>query len=168
MSGKTLILMRHAKSDWYSGESSDFRRPLNKRGKQDAPRVGAWLGEFIEVPELILCSSAKRTRETLDGVVSSAQWDTNTTQTLFADDLYLASTSTILSQISEAMGQHDNVMVVAHNPGLDMTFLELFPDAKHIAGAKLMTTAAVAILEFYPGFPLGAELVKFVRPKDLL
>ena len=63
-----LILLRHAKSDWYSGALSDHDRPLNGRGMRDAPRVGRWIDANGYTPTVVLCSSALRTRQTLDGV----------------------------------------------------------------------------------------------------
>ena len=64
-----LILLRHAKSDWYSGVPGDFDRPLAARGRKDAPRVGKWMKKNGILPELILCSPAVRTRETPAAVI---------------------------------------------------------------------------------------------------
>ena len=62
---KRLILMRHAKSDWSQGGLSDFERPLNKRGVKDSSALGKWMADHLELPDVILCSSARRTQQTM-------------------------------------------------------------------------------------------------------
>src|SRR5579859_3831085 len=59
---RRLILLRHAKSDWPEGP--DLDRPLAKRGRRDAPRIGRWLRAHGFVPDVVICSAARRTRET--------------------------------------------------------------------------------------------------------
>ena len=65
---RTLILMRHAKSDWGHAGLADHDRPLNARGTRDAPRMGAWLRGKGHLPDEVLCSTATRTRQTLEGL----------------------------------------------------------------------------------------------------
>ncbi len=107
---KRLILMRHAKSDWSLGEE-DHTRPLNNRGKASAVILGNWLREQQIVPDEVLCSSATRTRQTLDGLNLDAK-------TRFEPSLYLADPSVILDVLSSAIG--DTVLILAHNPGIAM------------------------------------------------
>ncbi len=66
MNHNRLILMRHAKSSWANVSQADFDRPLNERGRQAAPLMGRWLDEQGLIPDLILCSTARRTQETCD------------------------------------------------------------------------------------------------------
>jgi len=61
---KRLIIMRHAKSSWTSGAATDHQRPLNKRGRRDAPRIGARLQHLGWLPDLVIASDSERTRET--------------------------------------------------------------------------------------------------------
>ena len=68
---KTLLLMRHAKSSWDDPDVADHDRPLNKRGKKDAPRMGQWLAEQGLTPEVIVTSTAKRARKTAELVAES-------------------------------------------------------------------------------------------------
>lgn len=118
-----LILMRHAKSDWANEGLSDHDRPLNDRGKRDAPRIADWLGENRLVPDLILCSSAARTRETCALMLS--QWE-SPSKVHFSKRLYLAAPQTIFSVIAEDAIMPDEesasapatVLVLAHNPGM--------------------------------------------------
>ena len=69
---KTLLLLRHAKSSWKDGDLDDHDRPLNKRGKRDAPRMGQLLRDQDLLPELILTSSARRCRKTAEHVIQSS------------------------------------------------------------------------------------------------
>jgi phosphohistidine phosphatase len=62
--GKRLIIMRHAKSSWTSGASTDHQRPLNKRGRHAAPRIGARLRDIGWIPDMVIASDSERTRET--------------------------------------------------------------------------------------------------------
>jgi phosphohistidine phosphatase len=65
---RTLILIRHTKSDWDDSGLDDHDRPLNDRGRLSAPRIGAWLAEQGFEPDAVLCSTARRTRETWEGI----------------------------------------------------------------------------------------------------
>ena len=61
---KTLLILRHAKSSWNNLDLPDYDRPLNKRGKRDAPRMGDFLRHQDLVPDLIISSTAKRAKKT--------------------------------------------------------------------------------------------------------
>ncbi len=167
MANKQIILVRHGKSDWNSGESRDHERPLNHRGRRDVPKVGKWLGSLEIKPGAILCSDAKRTRETLDLILLNSGWDEGEIEIRILSELYLASSSTIRNCIQELLSAHDSVLVVGHNPGMDFTLLELCPDSSKLAVDKLMTTAAVAILESSDESLLDVSLNVFRRPGDL-
>jgi phosphohistidine phosphatase len=67
---RTLILIRHAKSDWEHPALDDHDRPLNARGQRSAPRIGAWLAAQGLAPDAVLCSTARRTRETWQGIAT--------------------------------------------------------------------------------------------------
>ena len=109
--------------------------------------MGTWLGTLEIFPVVILCSDAQRTRETLDLILENSGWDEGQIEIRILPELYLASSSTIQDLIQDALSDHDAVLVVGHNPGMDFTLLELFPNSRELADDKLMTTAAVAILE---------------------
>ncbi|EMI20588.1 phosphohistidine phosphatase, SixA [Rhodopirellula maiorica SM1] len=130
-----LILMRHAKSDWSDGGLSDHDRPLNKRGKRDAPQMAEWLREIDCLPNVVLCSSAVRTRETLERMQSSFGSDVVVS---YSESLYLASPETISNVIASDHCDASTVMVLAHNPG--MAYL-----VSQLAGQMVdMPTAAIA------------------------
>jgi phosphohistidine phosphatase len=167
MANKQIILMRHAKSDWSSGAQSDHDRPLNSRGRNNALRVGQWFVENDYQPEVILCSDASRTQETLELVAESSGWVEFGLKVKILASLYLASKNSIISTINETLVSTDRVMLVGHNPGMDLAFLQLYPLARTLVTDKLMTTASVAILEKDTLDTEDWDLVSFKTPKDL-
>lgn len=148
----TVCLMRHAKSDWDHAMLSDHDRPLNERGRRDAPRMARWLAQRGYLPDLILASTAARVRQTIEGLLSV--W-THRPLVLTSSSLYLASPTTIREHLlCDAIlpdGHRPRVaMVVAHNPGIE----EL--TSQWLGMPTRMPTAAVAIFQCEP-----------LRPEDL-
>jgi phosphohistidine phosphatase len=109
-----LHLLRHAKSSW-DDDADDHERPLNKRGREGAALIGESLPRTIDAPDLVLCSSALRTRETAELALAGF---TKAPKTLFEDELYLASASKLLARLRELDEGVGSVMVIGHNPGL--------------------------------------------------
>ncbi|QDT63473.1 SixA phosphatase family protein [Calycomorphotria hydatis] len=134
----TLLIMRHAKSSWDDSTLSDFERPLNKRGKRDAPRMGQLLSENGLLPELILSSSAVRTRETVDQLLSV--WDASP-EVEYCDDLYLAKPRSHLLRLREIPATCETTLLVAHNPGLEELLYLL------TGFNETLPTAAIACVE---------------------
>ncbi|WP_442508301.1 SixA phosphatase family protein [Novipirellula sp. SH528] len=161
---RRLILMRHAKSDWADEGLSDHDRPLNKRGKRDAPQMAEWLREIDCLPDVVLSSSAVRTRETAELMQDSFRSDVVVS---YIESLYLATPETICSVISSDSCDASTVMVLAHNPG--MAYL-----VSQLAGQMVdMPTAAIAIFDVsiadWSKFRLSSpvKLEHFMRPKAL-
>ncbi len=113
---KTLLLMRHAKSSWKDTELSDIDRPLNKRGKKDAPFMGAVLEEKELIPQLILSSTAVRARQTAELVTAAFNF---TGEIRYLDYFYLAEPAAYLRGLAGAPDDLERVMVIGHNPGLE-------------------------------------------------
>jgi phosphohistidine phosphatase len=113
---RTLVLLRHAKSSWDQSGLDDFSRPLAERGLKAAPVMGAHLSSIGAAPELILCSTAVRTRATLDLVLPACT--TPPGRILFEDALYLASASDLLARLRTVPSNIKRVMLVGHNPGI--------------------------------------------------
>lgn len=162
--GRRLILMRHAKSDWGDASLSDHDRPLNARGQRDAPRMADWLADLGWIPDLVLSSSSQRTRETIARM--NECWDVEPT-TSFTQALYLASPESILDCIRSDGGDASQLMVLAHNPGISYL-------ASVIADQSLeMPTAAIAIFDvdveqwFDFRQSTSTQLIEFMRPKAL-
>ena len=156
-SGSRVIVMRHAKSDYPWGVS-DHDRPLNDRGRRDAPAAGRWLEEHVhwptDRPPLILVSTARRAQSTW-GLASgqlSPRWGAATIQD--EPRIYEAGTRTLLSLVTEAAQHSDTVMLVGHNPGLASLIdaLAIAEPATWEATAKF-PTSAVAVLS--AGLPLA-------------
>lgn len=164
-----LLILRHAKSDWQQN-CSDFERPLNARGAQDAPRVGRWLRAQKLVPNAILSSPATRARQTAEAVCQTAQIPVERIQ--WTDGLYLASLERLRAYLLDTPAHTQRLLVIGHNPGLDDLLLYLArPPVPHKANGKLMTTAALARLQLDAGWNdirRGcAELLHIQYPADL-
>ena len=136
---KTLLIMRHAKSDW-STAGADFDRPLNKRGRQAVPLVARLLGGLEEKPRLILSSPAIRARETAEGL--SAALDSG--DLIFDPRLYLASPQTLAAVLGEQDERSDPLLMIGHNPGLEEWLALLGGGTCHLptAGVVALTLAA--------------------------
>ena len=163
-----LILLRHAKSDWYSGVPGDFDRPLAARGRKDAPRVGKWMKKNGIVPEIILCSPAVRTRETLAAVNDKL----GVGHIVYEDTIYGASLGALLGLVEKYSRDSSNLMITGHNPGMDEVLCCLCGTNPPLTETgKLMTTAALAVLGFAGAGsmskPAAGELLHLVRPNEL-
>ena len=137
---KYLTLFRHAKSSWDDPSLPDHDRPLNQRGKQDAPRMGARMAQRKERPSLILTSTAVRARETARLVADSLGYPR---EFLHSDrGLYHADPERILAVVAQQESGFAHIMLVGHNPGLTELAEELIPDF-HID--NLPTAGIVAV-----------------------
>ena len=116
MPTKTLYLLRHAKSDRSDADAADFDRPLAPRGRRDAPALAAYMQSRGYRPDLILCSPAKRTRETLELIRPMLGQDI---PTKFDRKLYLATAEGIQRRLHEIADSAANVLLIGHNPGLE-------------------------------------------------
>ena len=117
MKGTTLTLMRHAKSSWNNQQQKDHDRPLNGRGNRDAPDMAHRLVARNQIPDLILCSTAQRTRETTAHLLSV--FGKPAPQVVFHETLYLASPENMLSTLNDVPENILHAMIVAHNPGME-------------------------------------------------
>lgn len=154
-----LILLRHAKSDWFSGADTDFKRPISKRGQRDLPLVAAALCPFLTGKILCLVSSALRTRQTFD--LGASHWPEMTSH--YEDSLYEASPAEIKQLIERKAAGIDTIIVIGHNPGLSMLVHELQPDSP-----LHMPTSCACVLQANDGQLLsGIPLVAFLTPKLL-
>jgi phosphohistidine phosphatase len=152
---RRLLVLRHAKSEWPEGVA-DHDRPLAKRGRKDAPKVGQWLAHHDYVPDVVVCSTAQRTRETWDLLAEKLP---KTAEVTFEQRAYGASAQTLLYLARELPEQCHTGLLIAHNPGVS-----------ELAGVGF-PTAAVAVLTFdgdWPDLEPGqARLKAFVTPNDM-
>jgi len=105
--------MRHAKSSWKDSTLSDHQRPLNKRGRKAAPKMGHLLNQEDIIPDIILCSTAKRARETIDYLLESLEFEG---QAQYYDDLYHADTQVYFDLLQTLPSDIRVAMIVGHNP----------------------------------------------------
>ncbi len=110
---KTLLLFRHGKSDWQASYGQDHDRPLKKRGRTAAARMGRLLAEAGEVPERIVTSSALRARQTLEAAARAGGW---TAPVQVSRALYEASPETVLDVVRAAPDEARSLMLVGHEP----------------------------------------------------
>jgi len=113
---KTLILIRHAKSDWDDLSASDYERTLNKRGLHDAPEMGRRLAGRDLVPDLFTASTATRARMSTALMAEAMSYPED--QLLWRDELYLAAPATILNIIRKTPDSVACLALLAHNPGI--------------------------------------------------
>ncbi len=133
----TLILLRHAKSDW-SGHESDHDRPLAKRGRRQAPEAGRWLAVNVDPIDLAVVSTARRARTTWDLV--SEELDPPPS-TRYDDDAYAASGGELLDLVRSLDEARRTVVLVGHNPGIEDL-------AETLTGDRVpMPTSALAVIE---------------------
>ena len=111
---RRLILLRHAKSDW--PDVPDQERPLAKRGRRDAPVVGRWLRGHGYLPDTVICSVARRTRQTWELVAPELGGSPSVT---FEPRAYAASALTLLYLVRELPGTCRAALLIGHNPGIE-------------------------------------------------
>jgi phosphohistidine phosphatase len=109
-------VLRHAKSSWKDADIPDHDRPLNKRGKADAPRMGYLLRQLDLVPDLIVSSTARRTRDTVEYIVDESGFDGDVE---YSEGLYAAGPEAYIEILKSVPDHFGRVMVVGHNPGLE-------------------------------------------------
>jgi phosphohistidine phosphatase len=170
---KRLYLLRHTKSSWKEDDLSDHERPLAPRGRRTAPPIGVYLRDHAIHPDLVLASSARRTRETWELVSLMLP---RPPRVLYEDKLYMATADELLARLRRVDSEAASVLVVGHNPGLQELAERLFGDGDSAALAKLrgkFPTGALVIYEFdierwaelLPGI---GKLTDFVVPRDLV
>ena len=116
---KTLYLIRHAKSSWKHPELTDFERPLNKRGRSDAPKMGRLLEKRKIIPDVFISSPAIRAAMTARIIADKLNYPLSDIQ--YADQIYEANAQELYDIIAGTDDQYSSAMLVGHNPG--MTFL---------------------------------------------
>jgi phosphohistidine phosphatase len=167
---KTLTILRHAKSSWNDPVARDFDRPLNGRGKRAGEVMGRHMKSLGLKFDHVVASPAVRVIETLEHAATgygsdlAPAWDQR---------IYLASAATLLDVIHELPDGAGSALLSGHNPGLEELVLLLAPDSALRDDVEVKyPTAALATLTFDVDHwaqvkPGKAELVRFVRPRDL-
>lgn len=169
---RKLFVLRHAKSSWDEPGLEDHERPLAPRGRRAVKALAEHFRAGRIEPQLILCSSARRTVETLDGIGLPGE-------RMIEDGLYSASPSQLLERLRAIPDAVGSAMVIGHNPTVQVLVLRLAAvitstelDESDLAEVKRKyPTGALATLEFEGAWselvPGAARLTAFVRPKQL-
>ncbi len=168
---KHLFVLRHAKSSWDDPGIDDHERPLAPRGRRAVKVLAEHFKMHGVDPALILCSSSRRTRETLEGIGLGGE-------ALIEDELYAASPGQLLERLQRISDEVDSAMVIGHNPAIQVLVLRLAGAGRTEAnGSQLhevqrkFPTGACATLTFDGEWSElragGARLEAFVRPKQL-
>jgi phosphohistidine phosphatase len=176
---KQLFVLRHAKSSWDDPGLDDHERPLAPRGQRSVKQLAAHIREHAIRPDQVLCSSARRTLETCEGVEPGGE-------VVIEPELYGASGDDVLARLHRIPESTSSVMVIGHNPALQVLLLRLSganggngfasngdPDSDSMVSElqRKFPTGALATLSFDCAWselaPGSAKLVDVVRPRDL-
>ena len=168
----TLVILRHAKSSWNDPAEDDFDRPLNGRGRKAAPEAGEMLRGLKIAPDLVLCSPAKRTRETLELALPEIGAG-KTPKITYDERLYLAAAPTLLECLRDTGRDAACVVLIGHNPGLHSLAVALAGTGEPGLLAQVsekFPTAALAVLafdgnEWHKVTPGSGRLLAFWTPK---
>lgn len=169
---KTLFILRHAKSSWEDDLASDHDRQLNERGKRNAAAMNIFMSKHGLSPQTVLCSTARRTVDTLAYFVSTIGDDV---PVFYDEGLYLASAPSMLERIQMVDDAAESVLLVAHNPGIEELACDLAKTGSSSDLVRIQTkypTGALALLEFdvatWKEVDIGkGRLVSFTCPRDL-
>ena len=169
MKSKTLLVLRHGKSDWSTGED-DFDRPLVSRGRQGSRKMGAWIRHRKLRPDVVLSSPAERARATTEAACAAmglslkkVRWD---------ERIYAAPAESLLAALADCPKGARSVMLVGHNPGLEDLVEYLAAGELEIPDdGKLLPTSALAQLEMLAAWPQltrgCATLLTVTRPGEV-
>ena len=170
---KTLLLLRHAKSSWSSPAESDFDRPLNQRGERAAAVIGIMMKQEKIVPDLVLCSSARRTLQTRDAIRPYLPRNCPVEETA---RIYEANVENLFSVLSGQPETIQKLLLIGHNPGLEHLTLSLCGEAGGEGLARVlekfptgaMATIELAIDSWRDIAPGKGRLCHFITPKELV
>jgi phosphohistidine phosphatase len=166
---RTLILLRHGKSDW-STDDDDFDRPLKKRGKNASAAAGQWLSHHKLSPDYVISSPANRALQTAE--IACKAMGINQKSIFRQRHIYLATAEELLHVLADCPQQAQRVMLVGHNPGMEDLLYSLVKGNLTIPDdGKIMPTATLAVLEMpddWAKLDIGAVKLEFlIRPRDI-
>lgn len=154
-----LYLLRHAKAEPWSPLGNDFSRALSDQGVKDAQTVADWTFETLPLPDTVLCSPSKRTRETLAPILS--HWPQLLSVTDYIDSMYGASLNMLFTLMEDAFSYSERILMVGHNPGFEDLLISIL-STEQAAKINRMKTGTLAVI----GFP--GDFDRDARAGDLL
>lgn len=162
-----LYILRHAKAVTWTPTADDFARQLQAVGQLHAKRLARWMCDHAELPDCIICSPSQRTRETLAPLL--AMQPGLEAATHFLPQLYHASLRTLQAALDAAFAEHNRVLVVGHNPGLEVLTGDVI-HPRHYAEFSRLPTGTLAVIEFATGWDPdqgSGTLSHLIRGKNL-
>ncbi len=161
---RTLLLLRHAKSSWKRLGLTDHDRPLNKRGRKDAPRLGRFVDEAGVVPDMVISSTALRAAQTAELAV--VEWGGDPVAVWYSEAIYQADDDGLLAVLAALPHDVSRVMIIGHNPSLEELVTRL------TGRSESMPTCSLAIIALHVDHwsdmawtPAG-DLLHIWRPKE--
>ena len=161
-----LYLLRHAEAESWNPLGNDFSRSLSSIGTHHAKLLSSWAFEKLARPDTVLCSPAKRTRETLAPFL--ARWPKLLATTDYVDSMYNASLNMLLTLTEDAFSYSERLLMVGHNPGIEHMLVNLCPP-KLAESFKTFGTGTMAVIEFPENFKrhMGTgNLLHLIRQAD--
>lgn len=165
---KFLYLLRHAKSSWSEPDLDDHDRPLNKRGRQAAKAMAKYLSRAEIKPDLVICSTATRAKQTLNPIIKAV----NPPKIILARKIFVGAHDELWEQLWNIPKGTKSVLLIGHNPALQNLALELAQTDKPFPFAvEKFPTGAMACFRFRGAWkalePHRAELISFITPKTI-
>ena len=162
-----LYLLRHAEAEAWNPLGNDFSRPLSPTGTRHARQISRWAHESLSPPDTILCSPAKRTRETLSPVL--AKWPKLLSTTDYVDSMYGASLNMLLTLAEDTFSYSERLLLVGHNPGIAESMINVL-QPQQAGGIRSVGTGTLAVIEFPDNFKRHTRtgsLLHFIQQEDL-
>lgn len=162
-----LYLLRHAEAEPWSPLGNDFSRPLSPGGRRHAQALSRWTADTLAPPDTVLCSPAKRTRETLAPLL--ATWPQLLSTTDYVDSMYGASLDMLLTLAMDAFSYSRRLLMVGHNPGIETLLVNVLRESDAVTTLNV-STGTLAIVSFSQGFRItraNGELLRLLRRGDL-
>lgn len=162
-----LYLLRHAEAVSWSPLGNDFSRSLSSTGAGHALLLSKWASEALAAPDTILCSPAKRTRETLAPLL--IHWPQLLVSTDYIDSMYGASLNLLLTLAEDAFSYSDRLLMVGHNPGMLELLINLL-STEQVSSSVKMSAGTLAVIGFPGNFKRDKQaghLLKLIRREDL-
>jgi phosphohistidine phosphatase len=159
----TLYLLRHAKSSWDDESQQDFERPLANRGRKAAAHLGQFIQEEGIDFDLVLVSSAVRTRETIELIKERAKLRG---EIRYDERIYEATVSQLLEIISQIDNDSENVLLVGHNPGLEGLLALLTGEQQTVTTANF-AKVEIKAAKWSASLANKGTLEWIIRPKEM-
>ena len=162
-----LYLLRHAEAEPWNPLGNDFSRSLNSNGNRHAQLVSDWALDTLQLPDTVLCSPAKRTRQTLAPFLS--HWPKLLGSTDYVDSMYGASLNMLLTLAEDAFSYSERLLMVGHNPGIGAMLIKLLQENQADSHHK-MAPGTLAVIEFPNQFKRevhNGKLLNLIRKEDV-